>query len=119
MVEQGHLEHVPPPPAPAEPTLGALLVRLSQRATDTQAVIACGAGTLLAAAVLIFATSWWRVSLAGVSLAAFGAWIILERGASAGAWRPLVQRLAVILGAASVFVLGLSLLTRALGTWIS
>lgn len=119
MVEQGHLGHVPPPPADAEPTLGALLQRLSQRASDTQAVVACAAGTVLAAVVLLFAPSWWRLSLAGTVIAAFGAWIVLERGASAGAWRPVVQRLAVIAGAVSAFGLALSLLTRALGTWIS
>lgn len=118
MVEQGHFQHVPPP-APAEPTLGALLQRLSQRASDTQAAIACASGTLLAAGVLLFAPSWWRLSLAGTAIAAFGAWIVLERGASGGAWRPVVQRLAVVAGAASAFGLALSLLTSALGTWIS
>ena len=118
MVEQG-LDHAPPPPTPAEPTLGALLQRLSQRASDTQAVVACAAGTVLAAAVLLLAPSWWRVSLAGTALAAFGAWIVLERGGSGGAWRPIAQRLAVIAGAASAFALALSLLTRTLGIWIS
>ncbi|MBC7894051.1 MAG: hypothetical protein H7066_01490, partial [Cytophagaceae bacterium] len=76
-------------------------------------------GALLAAGVLLFAPSWWRLSLAGTAIAAFGAWIIMERGASAGAWRPVVQRLAVIAGGMSAFGLALSLLTRALGTWIS
>ncbi len=119
MVEQGHLGHIPPPPAPAEPTLGALLQRLAQRASDTQAVVACAAGAVLAAGVLLFLPAWWRVALFGGSIAAFGAWIVLERGKSEGAWRSVVQRIALVAGALGAFALGLSLLTPALGIWIS
>lgn len=109
-----------PDPAPAgEPTLGALLLGLSRRTSDAQAAIACGVGILLAAGTLVVAPAWWRLSLVGVSVAAFGGWVVLERGGSAGRWRPLLQGTVLVLGAAAAFALALSLLTRALGIWIS
>lgn len=116
MVQQGHAGPVPPT---EEPTLGALLHRMSFLLSDAQAAIASGAGAVLAATVLTFAPSWWRVALGGVAIASFGAWIVLERSGTERAWRRVVQRVAIVAGAGSVFAIALSLLTPMLGIWIS
>lgn len=103
----------------AEPTLAGLLRGLARRTSDTQAAVATGKGTLLATGVLLFAPQWWRVALVGSAVACFGLWIVLERSTAAARTRRLAQGAAVLVGAGSAFVLGLSLLTLALGTWIS
>ncbi|MCC6317476.1 MAG: hypothetical protein IT361_07240 [Gemmatimonadaceae bacterium] len=116
MVQQGHAGPILPT---EEPTLGAQLHRLSLLLSDAQAAIACGAGAVIAAAVLTFAPSWWRVALGGVAIASFGAWIVLERSGSERAWRRVVQGMAIVAGTGSVFAIALSLLTPMLGIWIS
>lgn len=102
-----------------EPTLGALLLSLSDRLTDAEAAIACGVGISGAAAIALLAPGWWRLALASLALASFGAWIVLERNESHNRWQDLGQRLSVVVGTACAFLLGLSVLTLALGTWIS
>lgn len=108
-----------PTPELPEPTLGTLLLGVSHRTSDAHAAIACAVGTLLAAGTLLLAPGWWRLSLVGVSVAAFGGWIVLERGGSEGMWRAMLQRVVLVLGTSAAFVIALSLLTRALGIWIS
>ena len=120
MLEQRQADEGGPAPRDTtEPTLGTLLAGIARRASDAQAAVACAAGTLLAAGVMLFFASWWRLALAGVAVAAFGAWVVLERSANPQAWRAVAQRVSLVLGAASAFALALSLLTSALGTWIS
>jgi hypothetical protein len=102
-----------------EPTLPGLLRGVARRTSDAQAAVAAGKGTLLAAGIMFFAPQWWRVGLVGVAVAAFGLWIVLERSGLREPLRSLAKGAAVVLGTTSAFVLGLSLLTLALGTWIS
>ena len=111
-------EHGPGTPTP-EPTLGALLVSAAQATSDTVAAAVGALGTLAAAALFLFAPSWWRVALLALAVAGFGAWIVLERSHRASAWRTAGKAIAVTLGTTSLFALALSLLTKALGIWIS
>ncbi|MGQ0647021.1 MAG: hypothetical protein ACT4P7_05590 [Gemmatimonadaceae bacterium] len=108
-----------PDAPPQEPTLGALLRSIARRSTDAQAAVACAKGTLLAAGIMLFAPQWWRLALAGVAIACFGFWIVLERSENATTWRRAAQTAAIVVGAGSAFALGLSLLTIALGIWKS
>lgn len=111
-------EHIPGPPSP-EPTLGALLVTVAQATSDTVAAAAGAIGTLGAAVLFLFAPGWWRVALLALVVACFGAWIVLERSQSASAWRTAGKTIAVTLGTSCLFAVALSLLTKALGIWIS
>lgn len=117
------IEPIPAPhpttEVPQEPTLSALLRGIARRSSDAQAAVACGKGILGTAGIMIFAPHWWRLALAFLAIACFGLWIVLERSDASPRWRRLAQGAAVVVGAGSVFALGLSLLMLALGRWIS
>lgn len=102
-----------------EPTLGVLLHNLAGRLTDAQAAVACGIGIAGAVSIALLAPGWWRLALASLAIACFGASIVLERNGGHGRWQGVVQRLTVFVGVVCAFVVALSLLTLALGTWIS
>jgi hypothetical protein len=104
---------------PREPTLAVLLDRAATRVSDTQAAVACGAGMAATAAVLLFAPGWWRAALATFTIAAFGTSVVAARSHLPPRIGRLVHVATLTLGVGATFVLGLSLLTRVLGTWIS
>lgn len=106
-------------PNEREPTLATLLVLVAHRMSDGQAIALIAVGATLSAAVLLAAPTWWRFSLLGASLAGLGTWIVLERDGRPSAWRRVAQQVVALIGGASLFVFTLSLLTRALGIWIS
>jgi hypothetical protein len=102
-----------------EQTLPAMLRTVAHRATDTQLVVVCTASLLGAVAILIFAQGWWRVALIFIALTAFGVWAIAERDGSERRSVRVLKGVAAVAGVLSAFAFGLSLLTSALGTWIS
>lgn len=102
-----------------EPTLAVLLARASTRVSDGQAAVACGTGIAATAAVLLFAPDWWRVALATFTLAAFGTSIVAARSHLRPRLAHAVHVTTLALGVMATFALGLSLLTRVLGIWIS
>lgn len=102
-----------------EPTLAVLLERAATRVTDAQAALACGTGTAATAGILLFAPGWWRVALATLSLAAFGASVVVARSGVPPRTARLVHATMLTLGVAAAFGLGLSVLTKILGVWIS
>lgn len=104
---------------PPEPTLGALLLSAAHATSDAQAAAASALGTLAAATVFLFAPGWWRVAMISLAVACFGVWIVLERTNTTSAWRTVGKAIAVALGTMCLFGVALSLLTKALGIWIS
>lgn len=102
-----------------EQTLPAMLRTVARRATDTQLVAVCAASLLAAVAILFFAQGWWRVALLFITLTAFGVWAIAERDGSERRSVRVLKGVAAVAGVLSAFAFGLSLLTSALGTWIS
>ena len=111
-------DDLPGTPSP-EPTLGALLLSAARATSDAQAAAASALGTLGAAAIFLFAPGWWRIALIALAVACFGVWIVLERTQTTSAWRTAGKAIAVACGTTCLFVVALSLLTKALGTWIS
>jgi hypothetical protein len=106
-------------PRDAEPTLSTVLRRAAGRWSDGQAAVVCATGLITTTCIFLFASDWWRLSLATLSIASFGAWIIVERSTRRGRLTSLLQGLSAFVGVAAAFGLGLSLLTRILGIWIS
>jgi hypothetical protein len=102
-----------------EPTLAVVLERAAARVSDGQAALACAAGIAATAALLLLAPTWWRLACATGAAAAFGAWIIAARSTLPPGVSRIVRGVALVAGVAASFLLGLSLLTRALGIWIS
>jgi len=102
-----------------EPTLVATLERAATRVTDGQAAVACAAGTVATAAILLFATPWWRLALATLCMAAFSAWVIAARSHLAPRLKDFLRGTCLFVGVGGTFVFGLSLLALALGIWIS
>lgn len=102
-----------------EPTLAAVLQRAALQVTDTQAVIACAAGTAATAALALLAPGWWRLALATGSAAAFGGWIIAARSGLTPRLATVTRATLLTLGVGAAFAFGLSVLMSMLGTWIS
>jgi hypothetical protein len=102
-----------------EPTLAALLEDAAARVTDTHAAVACGVGIAFTAAILLLAPAWWRVALGGAVIAALGGWVVAARSQLPALTSRLVRGAALGIGVGSAFALGLSLLTKVLGIWIS
>lgn len=106
-------------PRAEEQTLLALLSAIAHRATDTQLVVACGTSLLGAVAILLFAQGWWRIALLLFAFAAFSIWAIAERDGSQRTGIRVLKGMAAVAGVLGAFAFALSLLTSALGTWIS
>lgn len=102
-----------------EPTLAVLLERAATRVSDAQAAVACGAGTAATAGILLLAPGWWRAALATFTIAAFGASVVAARSALPPRAARLVHATTLTLGVGATFALGLSVLTKILGVWIS
>lgn len=102
-----------------EQTLPAMLRTVARRATDTQLVGVCTTSLLGAVAILFFAQEWWRVALLFIAVTAFGVWAIAERDGSERRSVRALKGVAAVAGVLSAFAFGLSLLTTALGIWIS
>ncbi len=102
-----------------EQTLPAMLRTVAHHATDTELVVVCAASLLGAAVILLFARAWWRIALLFIALTAFSVWAIAERDGSQRRSVRVLKGVAAVAGVLSAFAFGLSLLTSALGTWIS
>ncbi len=109
---QGHAEV-------QEQTLPQVLHSVAQRASDTQLVVVCALSLVVGAAILILAPTWWRFSLPAATLICFSLWAIADRDGSQRVVVRLGKAVAAVLGVLCAFVFALTMLTGALGTWIS
>lgn len=104
-------------------TLFELLTALLQRVSDGQLVAACATGLAGVAVILLIRPGWWRLALPLIVLGAFGAWGIAERERDArGARRvaaALVRGVAILAAGTAAIATVLSVMSVALGTWIS
>jgi hypothetical protein len=109
----------------ASPTLPEFLARRARSASDGRLALDTGGGALLGASALIFHPPVWvLLACAGLCLAAFGAWGILDREAAAAKGRRLValragRGLAVLVGIVAALGVLLAIFGYALGRWIS
>ena len=108
----------------------SLVAQLARRATDGQLVVAAGVGVAAAALIGLIRPSWWFVALPFLCVGSFGIWGIAERtsaerharlGADFAGRRTLVgvRAAAAIIGTLAGTLALLSLVARAIGTWIS
>ena len=103
---------------------------LARRATDGQLVLAAATGIASAALIGLVRPTWWFVALPLLCVGSFGVWGIAERttaervarlGPSFPGQRALagVRAAAAAIGTLAGLLVLLSLVARALGTWIS
>ena len=108
----------------------ALVAQLARRASDGQLVVAAAVGITAAAIVGLVRPSLWFVALPLLCIGSFGIWGIAERtaaerltrlGPDFGGRRALagVRVTAAVIGTLSAALAILTLVARALGTWIS
>lgn len=102
-----------------EQTLLALLGAIAHRANDTQLAVACGTSLLGGVAIVLFARGWWRIAVLLFAVACFSLWAIAEHDGSQRTGIRVLKGIAAVAGVLSAFAFALSLLTSALGTWIS
>ena len=116
------------PPRPEPPSVFELLAHRAQRSSDGALAAAVAVGLTGAFGTALLGARWAPVALGFVCAVAFGIWGIAdresaERAASLrehtrGALR-VVKWTAVLIGTLAAAAILLSLLGRALGTWIS
>ncbi|MFN8573305.1 MAG: hypothetical protein U0132_14730 [Gemmatimonadaceae bacterium] len=120
-------EQSPPssaPPPTVEPTLAELMGRVARRVSFNLAMGTSAASVVLLALVLAFRPGQWRVALLLTAIASAGGWTMAEHervdGVPGGSpsWRAL-QSVTGVLGIATIFAFLLSILSSALGLWIS
>jgi hypothetical protein len=103
---------------------------LARRATDGQLVLAAATGIASAALIGLVRPTWWFVALPLLCVGSFGVWGIAERttaervarlGPSFPGQRALagVRAAAAAIGTLAGLLVLLTLVARALGTWIS
>jgi hypothetical protein len=108
----------------------ALVAQLARRATDGQLVLAAATGIASAAIVGLLRPSWWFVALPLLCVGSFGIWGIAERSAAERVARlgpgfpghralAGVRVTAAVIGTLAATLALLTLVARALGTWIS
>ena len=108
----------------------SLVAQLARRTTDGQLVVAAGVGVAAAALIGLIRPSWWFVALPFLCVGSFGIWGIAERtsaerharlGPDFAGRRTLVgvRVAAAIIGTLAGTLALLSLVARAIGTWIS
>jgi hypothetical protein len=101
-----------------EPTLANLVRAVALRASDAQAALVCGIGLALGTAILFLWLAWWHAGTLLLAVGAFGGAIVADRMPPSTGARTLKAGALVVAGA-SLFALGLAVLTRTLGIWIS
>ena len=103
---------------------------LARRATDGQLVLAAATGIAAAALIGLVRPTWWFLALPLLCVGSFGVWGIAERttaervarlGPSFPGQRALagVRAAAAAIGTLAGLLALLTLVARALGTWIS
>ena len=108
----------------------AVVAQLARRASDGQLVLAAAIGIASAAVIGLIRPSWWFVALPLLCVGSFGIWGIAERTAAerrtrlgpafAGRRTLLGIRVtAAIVGTLAGALALLTLVARAIGTWIS
>lgn len=101
-----------------EPTLANLVRVLALRTSDAQAALACGIGLAGGSLLLLFWPDWWWAGALLLAVGALAGAIVADRMSPSPVARTL-KALALLTAGACVFALGLAVLTRTLGTWIS
>ena len=108
----------------------SVVARLARRATDGQLVLAAAAGIASAVLIGLVRPTWWFLALPLLCIGSFGVWGIAERttaervarlGPSFPGQRALagVRAAAAAIGTLAGLLALLTLVARALGTWIS
>lgn len=108
----------------------ALVAQLARRASDGQLVVAATVGIASAAIIGLVRPGWWFAALPLLCMGAFGIWGIAERTSAerlarvgpafAGRRALAVVRIsAAIIGTLAGALALLTLVARAIGTWIS
>ena len=108
----------------------SVVAGLARRATDGQLVLAAATGIASAALIGLVRPTWWFLALPLLCIGSFGVWGIAERttaervarlGPSFPGQRALagVRAAAAVIGTLAGLLALLTLVARALGTWIS
>jgi hypothetical protein len=108
----------------------SVVAGLARRATDGQLVLAAATGIASAALIGLVRPTWWFLALPLLCIGSFGVWGIAERttaervarlGPSFPGQRALagVRAAAAAIGTLAGLLALLTLVARALGTWIS
>jgi len=108
----------------------SVVAALARRATDGQLVLAAATGIASAALIGLVRPTWWFLALPLLCVGSFGVWGIAERttaervarlGPSFPGQRALagVRAAAAAIGTLAGLLALLTLVARALGTWIS
>ena len=108
----------------------SVVAALARRATDGQLVLAAATGIASAALIGLVRPTWWFLALPLLCVGSFGVWGIAERttaervarlGPSFPGQRALagVRAAAAAVGTLAGLLALLTLVARALGTWIS
>ena len=108
----------------------SVVAGLARRATDGQLVLAAATGIASAALIGLVRPTWWFLALPLLCVGSFGVWGIAERttaervarlGPSFPGQRALagVRAAAAAIGTLAGLLALLTLVARALGTWIS
>ena len=108
----------------------SVVAGLARRATDGQLVLAAAAGIASAVLIGLVRPTWWFLALPLLCIGSFGVWGIAERttaervarlGPSFPGQRALagVRAAAAAIGTLAGLLALLTLVARALGTWIS
>ena len=108
----------------------SVVAALARRATDGQLVLAAATGIASAALIGLARPTWWFLALPLLCVGSFGVWGIAERttaervarlGPSFPGQRALagVRAAAAAIGTLAGLLALLTLVARALGTWIS